>query len=82
MPLFGETSVLLLRERSPDLGRVPEEPAWRCDGRAGDVSREDMGEATFDGEPDTFNERVPLSVFGRMGAMDALSDAEADADGG
>jgi hypothetical protein len=41
-----------------------------------------MGELAFEGEPDTFKERVPLRVWGRIGAMGALSDADADADGG
>lgn len=84
-PLFGETSVLLLRERRPDLGRVPEEPAWRCDGRAGEVSREDCGELAFDGEPDTFRERAPFRLWcriGAVGAVGALSDAGAGAGAG
>lgn len=66
-PLFGLTSALLLRDRRPDLGGGPDEAALRWGGRAGDVSREDSGELAVDGEPDTFNERAPLSVWCRMG---------------
>jgi hypothetical protein len=74
-PLFGLTSVLLLRDRRPDLGSGPD-VALRTGGRAGEVSREDSGEAVVDGEPDTLSERAPLSVWERMGAgPDALSAA-------
>jgi len=82
-PLFGETSVLLLRDRRPDLGKVPEELAWRCDGRAGEVSREDCGEFALDGDRDTFSERAPFRLWCRcIGAVGALSDAEAEAGAG
>lgn len=78
-PLFGEASVLLLREGSPDLGRAPEEPAWRCDGRAGDESREAWGVLALDGDPETFSERTPLRAWpdARIGAAGAVSDADA-----
>jgi hypothetical protein len=68
-PLFGLTSVLLLRERRPDLGLGP---GWRCDWRLGDVSRDDIGEFVVDG---------PLSAFCR-GARDGLSGPAAAAVGG
>jgi hypothetical protein len=72
-PRFGLTSVLLLRDRRPDLGSGPD-TALRAGGRAGEVSREDNGEAAVDGEPDTLSERAPLSVWVRRRAVpDALS---------
>lgn len=61
-PLFGLTSVLLLRERRPGLETGAVDAGVRCGGRAGEVSREESGEFAVDGEPDTFSERVPLSV--------------------
>lgn len=74
-PLFGLTSVLLLRDRRPALGSGPD-TALRAGGRDGEVSREDNGEAAVDGEPDTLSERAPLSVWDRSGAdPDALSAA-------
>jgi hypothetical protein len=59
-PLLGLTSVLLLRDRSPDLGSATGGPGWRCDGRVGDVSREDMGELWADTERAL---EVPLRVL-------------------
>lgn len=76
-PLLGLTSVLLLRERSVDLGRGPDGGCWRWGGRAGDVSREDMGEFAVDGEPEAFSEREPLRAWCRMEGIGPLSDAEA-----
>jgi hypothetical protein len=80
-PLFGLTSVLLLRESRPVLESAPEDPCWRCGGRAGDVSREDMGEFAVEGEPDTFSEREPLRVWCRIDGTAPLSDAEAEREG-
>jgi len=82
-PLFGLTSVLLLRESRADLGRGgPEEGAViRWGRRAGEVSRDDMGEPAVDGEPDTFSERTPLSVWCRVGTG-PLSEEDAAADTG
>lgn len=56
-PRFGLASVLLLRERRPDLERTADEDGLV---RAGEVSLEDKGEFVVEGEPDTFNERAPL----------------------
>jgi hypothetical protein len=62
-PLLGLTSALFLRDRRSDLASGPE-PALRLGGRAGDVSREDCGEAAVDGEPATFSDDCgPVGVW-------------------
>ena len=80
-PLLGLTSVLLLRDRRSDLAPGPKD-VLRLGGRAGEVSREDCGEAVVDGEPDTFSDRTPLSVWGRMGPEPGALSAAAGVDAG
>ena len=78
-PRFGDTSVLLLRDRRPVLGSCPAgaDVCVRCGGRAGDVSREESGELAVEGEPEAFRLRAPLIAWCRMEEGAVLSDAEA-----
>lgn len=75
---LGLMSVLLLRERKPDLVVVAATAPVRWGGRAGDASREDSGEVAEDGEPDFFSARVPASAWCRAEAAGPLSEAAAD----
>lgn len=74
---LGLMSVLLLRERKPDLLVVPAGPVVRWGGRAGEASREESGEVAEVGEADLFNARAPASTWCRVGAAGPLSAAAA-----
>lgn len=67
-PRLGLASLLLLREGRADLDWVSASCVLRCEWRAGDELREDMGELVADRGPDTSSERAALLVWLRMGA--------------
>ena len=79
-PRLGLASLLLLREARVDLGCVSAGWVLRCEGRAGDELREDMGELAADCVPDRVSERAPLVDGWRMGAA-ALSAGVGAAEG-
>jgi hypothetical protein len=69
-PRLGLTSVLFCRERRPDFVMEPvlPMPGWRGGGRAGELSREESGEAGFEGAAERFSGRDPARTWERIWA--------------